>query len=189
MKKVFFFGLLLCILSPTAVLSDSLAVKFDTSEFLDGNLVTHVSLTGSFSYDTLDAIRNGITAKLFITFQLARASSFIGMGRKVFKQRLETFTISFDVWNNSFILEDKQRKGQYNAETPLEVITYVNELINPLTFEISSIEDTEQLLIRARIKIQSIKLFPPFGIFLVFLDPWNYESDWIQSDVFTLKKQ
>ncbi len=188
MKKVFFFVLLLCVLSSAAVFPDSLTVKFDTSDFVNGKLVTPVALTGTISYDTLDAIRNGITAKLFITFQLTRASGFIGMGKKVFKQRLETFTISFDVWDNSFILGDKQREDLYNTGSSSEVITHVNEIISPLIFETYSIGDTEPLLLRARIKIQSIKLFPPFGIFLVFFDPWNYESSWIKSDVFTLKK-
>jgi hypothetical protein len=189
MKKVFFFGILLCILGPMVVFADALTVKFDTSELLHGNLVTPVALTGSFSFDTLDAIRNGITARIFITFQLTRAPGFIGLGKKVFQQRQETFTLSFDVWNDRFILEDKQRKDQYNADTQSDVISHVNALISPLTFKTSSIGDSESLLIRARIKIQSIKLFPPFGIFLVFFDPWNYESNWIQSDVFTMKKQ
>lgn len=189
MKKVFFFGLLLCILSPIVVFADTLTVKFDTSEFLDGKLVTPVALTGSFSFDTLDAIQNGITAKLFITFQLIRAPGFIGMGKKVFQQRQETFTISFDVWDNSFVLEDKRRKNRYAANSQFDVISHVNTLISPLIFETSSIGDSESLLIRARIKIQSIKLFPPFGIFLVFFDPWNYESNWIESEAFTLKKQ
>ncbi len=188
MKKVFFFTLLLCVLSSAAVFPDSLTVKFNTSELMDGKLLTPVALTGTISYDTLDAIRNGITAKLFITFQLMRAPGFIGMGKKVFKQRLETFTISFDVWDNSFILEDKRRQELFNTGSSSEVIAHVNKMISPLTFEASSIGDTEPLLLRARIKIQSIKLFPPFGIFLVFLDPWNFESRWIQSDVFTLNK-
>jgi len=187
MKKVFFFVLVLFALSSMYVFPDSLTVKFNTSEFVDGKLVTPVALTGTISYDTIDAIRNGITAKLFITFQLTRAPGFIGMGKKVFKQKLETFTISFDVWDNSFVLEDKRRKYLYNAVSSLEVITHVNEIISPLIFETSSIGDTQPLLLRARIKIQSIKLFPPFGIFLVFFDPWNYESSWIQSNEFTLK--
>ncbi len=188
MKKVFFFVLVLCSFCSAAALPDSLTVKFNTSKFVDGKIITPIALTGTISYDTIDAIRNGITAKLFITFQLTRASGFIGMGKKVFEQSLETFTISFDVWDNSFILEDKRRKDSYNAASSSEVITHVNKIISPLTFETSSIEDTGPLLLRARIKIQSIKLFPPFGIFLVFFDPWNYESSWIQSDVFTLKK-
>jgi len=40
--------------------------------------------------------------------------------------------------------------------------------------------------VKGRIKIQTIKLYPPFGIFLYFFDPWNYDSGWIGSDVFEI---
>jgi hypothetical protein len=61
-------------------------------------------------------------------------------------------------------------------------------VVNPVTMSVTSIKADEKLVVRVKIKVQTIKLYPPFGIFLFFFDPWNYESSWLYSDVFTVEK-
>jgi hypothetical protein len=144
---------------------------------------TSYIIVGDMSYDTVDAIRNGITAKLFVTIQLSKSAGFLGIGKSTFVERAETFDISYDVWDNSFIIEDKKRKASYNAVSDKEIVHMINSVIIPLTMDISPIRGAERLYLRAKIKIQTIKLFPPFGIFLLFFDPWNYESEWERVEV------
>jgi hypothetical protein len=59
----------------------------------------------------------------------------------------------------------------------------MNAAINPLTMNLAGLEHAGQVYVRAKIKIQTIRLFPPFGIFLIFFDPWNFESVWSQTEV------
>jgi len=191
MKKVstlFFFTVALLIVAVNSVSAEQLTIHFSQQSLRNRQIITYVRLKGNISYDTVDAIRNGITAKFFITFQLSNSQGFMGVGRKTISEKVETFTVSYDVWENYFIIQDKNRGNSHSALSSSEIISKINKIINPLSFDASSLRKNEPLFLRAKIKIQTIKLFPPFGIFLLFFDPWNYESNWINSDVFVLKK-
>jgi hypothetical protein len=186
MKKVvtlfYFFIFFIFLVSPT-LSADPLSVQFNNHTFEKKQMKTSYIIVGDMSYDTVDAIRNGITAKLFVTIQLSKSAGFLGIGKSTFVERAETFDISFDVWDNSFIIEDKKRKNSSHAASAYEIVSTINSNIIPLTMDISPIRGAERLYLRAKIKIKTIKLFPPFGIFLLFFDPWNYESDWEKVEV------
>jgi hypothetical protein len=186
MKKVvtlFYVFILFNFVVLPSLSADPLSVHFNNHTFENKRIKTSYFIVGDISYDTVDAIRNGITAKLFVTIQLSKSAGFLGIGKSTFVERAETFDISFDVWDNSFIIEDKKRKNSYHAVNDYEIISTINSTILPLTMDISPIRGAERLYLRAKIKIQTIKLFPPFGIFLLFFDPWNYESDWESVEV------
>jgi hypothetical protein len=87
------------------------------------------------------------------------------------------------VWENAFVLEDNRRKNYHTVRGYGNIIRTMNAAINPLVMDITGFEPVEQVYLRAKIKIQTIRLFPPFGIFLLFFDPWNFESRWIQTEV------
>ena len=151
-------------------------------------LSTYFRLKGSISYDTVDAIRNGITAKLRVTFQLTRSEGFLGFAQDILGEKVEALTISYDVWENSFVIENEEPKNVFLVERAGNIVRTINEMISPVVIDVASIDADEVVSLRAKIYIQTIKLYPPFGIFLYFFDPWNYESDWIYSKPFTLKK-
>lgn len=152
----------------------------------ENRVETTCVLTGDFSFDIIDAIRNGLDARLSLTFQLSHAPGPMGMGKQVISEQVMHFTISYDVWDNSFIIEDRRSRGSAAASGPHALLKKVSDAVNPLSFRYPSVVHDERLVVRGKIKVQTVKLFPPFGLFLVFFDPWNYESKWIQSDTFTL---
>jgi hypothetical protein len=186
MKKLgafFFFISILSIVPCSVPWAEDLSIQFTGYESTDQGMQSSVSITGDISFDIIDAIRNGITAKFFITFQLSNSSRFIGRSRDTFRQQTESFNIYYDVWENGFVLEDTYRKSHHIVHRYSDIIEGMNAAINPLTMNLSGLEHTGQVYLRGRIKIQTIRLFPPFGIFLIFFDPWNYESVWSQTEV------
>jgi hypothetical protein len=186
MKKlgaIFFFISITATLPCAFSWADELSVQFSGHSKQEERLESSIAITGAISYDIIDAIRNGITAKLFITFQLSNSSRFIGRTRSTFRERSESFNIYYDVWENGFVLEDNLRKNHHIVRRYDDIIDVMNAAINPLSMNLSGLEHTGQVYMRARIKIQTIRLFPPFGIFLIFFDPWNFESVWSQTEV------
>jgi hypothetical protein len=152
----------------------------------EDRLETTCALTGELSFDIVDAIRNGLTARLSLVFQLSHAPGPMGMGKQVISERSAQLTISYDVWDNSFIIESRRGRGSASAGSPQAILGKVSEEVSPVSFRLPSVEQDERLVVRGKIKVQTVKLFPPFGLFLVFYDPWNFDSGWIQSDPFTL---
>ncbi len=186
MKKVgilFFFNVIFIYFVISSLFADPLSVQFNNHTIENKKIKTSYIIVGDISYDTVDAIKNGISAKLFVTIQLSKSAGFLGIGKSTFVERAESFDISFDVWDNRFIIEDKKRRNSFQAANAYEIVSAINSNIIPLTMDISPIRGAERLYLRAKIKIQTIKLFPPFGIFLLFFDPWNYESDWERVEV------
>ena len=145
-----------------------------------------ISISGDISYDTIEAVQSGITANLFLTFQLLRNNSLVARGRNLKGEKVYSFTISYDVWENSFIIINNETKCY--VEESSEILGEIEKMINPLSMRVFTENENEKLILRAKIKIETIKLFPPFGIFLIFMDPWNYESGWINTDAFTLEQ-
>jgi hypothetical protein len=157
------------------------------SHFVEGkNLFLEIEITGEISYDTIDAIRNGISANLLITLHLMKSGGIFDSGRELIGQKTENFTISYDVWDNIFLIQDKARKKEYQAVSPSDIVNQVSRHMSPVRMNISSMGKNKKCVVKGRIKIQTIKLFPPFGIFLYFFDPWNYDSGWVNSEVFEL---
>ena len=170
---------------PVTVRAEQLSVRFDQNSINDSRLESSISFVGDISYDTIDAIRNGITARLILTIQCARGGALRGSVRKILKEEIETFNISYDVWENRFKLIDQNRKEEYYITYPQSILEKIAEVINPLSYSIPKAYLDERLLLRVKIKIKTIKLYPPFGIFLVFFDPWNYESNWMSTEIIT----
>jgi hypothetical protein len=180
--------ILLVLFITGSVCAENLTMQFHSNNLRDGYVHTYFSLSGSISYDTIDAIKNGITAKLRITFQLTRSDGFLGLAQNILREKVESLTISYDVWENSYVIEKEEPKSVYNIEKAANIVQKVNEIISPIVIDVASLDTNEEFLLRAKISIQTIKLYPPFGIFLYFFDPWNYESNWIYSQPFTIKK-
>ncbi len=190
MKKIgafFFFISILAAFLCSLSWADELSIEFSGYSSTEKRLQSSVYITGDISYDIVDAIRNGITAKFFITFQLSNSARFIGRSRTTFMEQSESFNIYYDVWENGFVLEDNLRNNHHIVHRYRDIIDTMNTAINPLTMNLAGLEYEGQVYVRARIKIQTIRLFPPFGIFLIFFDPWNFESVWSQIEV-TLQK-
>lgn len=186
MKKLgafFFFIIILALVPCTLSWSDELNMHFSDSSSSGEMLQASVHISGDISYDIINAIRNGITAKLFITFQLSNSTRFIGRSRTTFREKTESFNIYYDVWENGFVLEDNSRSALRIVHRYSDIIDTMNEAINPLYMNLAGLEHEGQVYLRARVKIQTIRLFPPFGIFLIFFDPWNFESVWSQTEV------
>ncbi|KPJ83883.1 MAG: hypothetical protein AMS17_16930, partial [Spirochaetes bacterium DG_61] len=167
----------------THVRAEELSIQFENHTIEQGKLTTSLSITGDISYDTIDAIRNGITAKFFVTFQLSSSARFIGRSRTTFVETIESFNISYDVWENSYILHDNRQKNTLVARNSGDILYRINDATSPLVTDVTAMDWNDRLYMRAKIKIQTIRLFPPFGIFLLFFDPWNFESSWIQTEV------
>jgi hypothetical protein len=186
-KNTAFFLLIfiLVVYITVTVQAEQLSVRFDQNSINNSRLESSISFVGDIPYDTIDAVRNGITARLILTIQFVRGGALRGSVRKILKEEIETFNISYDVWENSFKLIDQKRKEEYYITYLPSILEKIAEVINPLSYSIPKIDIDEKLLLRVKIKIQTIKLYPPFGIFLVFFDPWNYESNWISSDIIT----
>jgi hypothetical protein len=144
-------------------------------------------IMGEFSFDTIDAIRNGITANLLVNLHLVRTGGIFDSGRELVGQRTENFTISYDVWDNSFQIEDKARKKEHQVVQPSDIVSEISRSMSDVRMTIPSAARSGKYIVRGRIKIQTIKLFPPFGIFLYFFDPWNYDSGWISTEVFEVE--
>jgi hypothetical protein len=186
MKKVtviFFFILIDLIGATTFAWAEQLSIRFDDYEVQEQRLSTNLVLTGDISYDTIDAIRNGITAKFYITLQLSTSSRFLARSRSTFLETVESFNISYDVWENTYLLRDNGRRNTHVAGNSGEIVQSINAVISPQVMNLGAIDWKDRLYLRARIKIQTIRLFPPFGIFLLFFDPWNFESGWEQMEV------
>lgn len=187
-KHIFLVGLVIFfLLSFKPLLGQQLTLKWDKTIYKNGKIETYFTISGNISYDTIDAIRNGITARLYILVQLIKSGGAFGLGKNIIEEKVEAFIFSYDVWDNSFIIQDRKRKKDYHLNSPLQLIPQINQVSNPLLINLPSIDDSEVLMIRGKIKIQTVKLYPPFGIFLFFFDPWNYESNWVYSKEFTLK--
>ncbi|HEB32340.1 MAG TPA: DUF4390 domain-containing protein [Spirochaetes bacterium] len=189
MKKSLYLYLLSSILvlfSASSVNANKLTVIFNENIYKDDLFQSDLSISGDISYDTIEAIQNGITANMFVTFQLLRSNSLFAQGRNLKGEKVYSFTISYDVWENSFIIIND--KNTYYVDKSSDIIGKINEIISPLSIRVEPDHEKEKVIFRARIKIETIKLYPPLGIFLIFFDPWNYQSGWINTDVFTLEK-
>lgn len=180
--------LLLFFLIPTGIWADPLSVDFHTYALRETRLESNLSIVGDISYDTIDAIRNGITAKFNLTVQLHEGGGIFGGTKKLVDQKSKVFTISFDVWENRFIVNDRRRREDYYVNVSSQLLAKINEIMNPFVLTLPDEYNRKEFRMRAKIKIQTIKLYPPFGIFLLFFDPWNYESSWIDSDIFILEE-
>ena len=188
-RLLYFIFIVLVALPPGGgVCAENLTVQFQDSIVDQGSCYAVFSLNGYITYDTVDAIKNGITAKLKVTFQLIRSEGLRGLGQNILKEKVESLNISYDVWENSFVIEHEAPKSVRYVQKEGNIISMVNEIISPVAIDVSSLGANEEVALRAKIYIETIKLYPPFGIFLYFFDPWNYESDWIYSDSFSLKK-
>jgi len=168
--------------------SESLTVQYVSKNCDSSNLNVFIKINGTISYNNIDAIRNGINTSFYMYVQLLSVGGLFGIGQKIMEEKVYTFVISYDVWENAFIIKDKKSKEVSQVKNPKDIIQYINKAINPFSASLSSINKKSKIFLRTKIKIQTIKLFPPFGIFLYFFDPWNYESDWIKSDDFILEK-
>jgi len=187
MKNAAILLTLTLLLSTSTALGGDLSLHFVNQAYRDGRFYTDIRFDGDISYDTLDAIRNGITANMYITLQLSKSGGMFRSGRGVIAQKTESFTISFDVWENRFVLQDRSRKAEVLVSSPVEIVRQVTKFITPFSTPLTRVTLADRVFIRGKIKIQTIKLYPPFGIFLYFFDPWNYESGWFYSDTFTLE--
>jgi hypothetical protein len=152
----------------------------------DKKLNLELGIVGEISYDTIDAIRNGITANLHVSFHLVRTGGIFDSGRELAGQRNETFTIAFDVWENTFLIQDKTRKKEYQASSPTDILRQISRNMSPVRMSVPPPDMEGKYVVKGRIKIQTIKLFPPFGLFLYIFDPWNYDSGWISTEVFEI---
>jgi hypothetical protein len=188
--RLLYFTIFVLFILPVCgtVYAENLTIQFHSNTVEQENCHTDFSLNGYITYDTVDAIKNGITAKLKVTFQLIRSEGLRGLGQNVLREKVQSLNISYDVWENSFIIEKEDTKSVHYVEKEGNIIHMVNEMISPIVIDVSSLNINEEVVLRAKIYIETIKLYPPFGIFLYFFDPWNYESDWIYSSSFSLKK-
>jgi len=151
-------------------------------------LYLDIGITGDISYDTVDAIRNGITANFLVNLHLVRTGGIFDSRRELVRQKSVSFTISYDVWDNVFLIQDKSKKKEYQALSPSDIVSQISRSMSTVRTTVPSAEKSGKYIVKGRIKIQTIKLFPPFGIFLYFFDPWNYDSGWINSETFELGK-
>lgn len=182
-RILFFFITIFALQGISLAGAEDLRIEFSGYNFEKETLLTYFSIKGDISFDTIDAIRNGITAKLYITFQLSKSGGFLGIGKTIYAEKVETFNLSYDVWDNVFIVEERSRKLRQSVKKPSEIVEFINGAINPLSLSIVTVKGDKKLYMRARIRIQTIKLFPPFGIFMIFFDPWNYESGWFYIEI------
>lgn len=183
---MYLLSAILVLFSASSIHANKLKVIFNENVYKNDLFQTDLSITGDISYDTIDAIQNGITANMFVTFQLLRSNSLFPHGRNLKGEKVYSFTISYDVWENSFIIVNKETT--YYVDKSSDIVGKINEIISPLSIRVKPDREKEKVILRARIKIETIKLYPPLGIFLIFFDPWNYQSGWINTDVFTLEK-
>ena len=184
-KNFFLFSLILVFFIAHVLYADNLTVNVNEIMYKDGRFLSDLSLNGEIPVDTIDAIRNGITANLFLTFQLLSSNRLIARGSNLKGEKVYSFAISYDIWENNFIIVNG--KNKYYADKPTDIIRQINEIINPLKIKVSKDYIKDKIIFRAKVKIETIKLYPPLGIFLVFFDPWNYESGWINTADFTLE--
>jgi len=187
-KYLLFFTALLILFITGSIQAEQLTVQFNKNNYHDDQLNSYFSFMGNISYDTIDAIRNGITARVILTFQLLKSGGVVRSGKRIVREKTDIFTISYDVWENSFIISDIDKKNEFRVTRPSDILIKINEVINPLSLSVPSVNKKQKLFLRVKIKIQTIKLYPPFGIFLFFFDPWNYESKWVDTKVFILQE-
>ena len=190
MKKALLASFLLLALSTAGAhlcRGEDLDLRFTGHAYKNGRLYSEVTFGGDISYDTIDAIRNGITANIFVTAQLMKTGGLFTSGKEIVAQRTFTYKISYDVWDNRFVLSDKARKREHQAALESDIVRELSAAVSPLVLTLPKPEGDGKYLVRAKIKIQTIKLYPPFGIFLYFFDPWNYESGWMHSDTFSIE--
>ena len=173
--------------SSAYIYARELEIKIVDKRIEKSKVYTTVSLRGNISYDTVEAIRNGITAKIYITVQLLKNSGIISFGQGTISQKVVSFTISYDVWDNSFVVSNKSKKKVFRLKNPLKITEVIEKSINPMVLPLRSVRGNTKLILRGKVEIQTIKLYPPFGIFLYFFDPWNYESKWSYTDSFTIE--
>jgi hypothetical protein len=188
MKKVpaLLLPIVILLLLALEIHAESVGISYLGHRRSEDKIETSFALTGGLSFDIIDAIKNGLDAKLSLNFQLSHVPGPMGIGKQVISERTINFTISYDVWDNSFMIEDRRKHKTTSASGSNTLMKKISETVSPLSFSCSSVEHDEQLVVRGKIRVQTVKLFPPFGLFLVFFDPWNFESDWMQSEPFTL---
>ncbi|RKY01083.1 MAG: hypothetical protein DRP54_04320 [Spirochaetes bacterium] len=180
---VFIFILLLAILVYRKdAFPQELSISFKKVNIRDSSAISSFNINGKISYGTIDAIRNGITARMYIMFQ-ALYRGPLSMGSRVAGEKTLVFTISYDVWDNSFIVFKKGDSEKYPVQTPSDILALIVDLSNPVIIKIQEKKVDDILSLRAKIKIQTLKLYPPLGLFLFFYDPWNYESGWYYSKI------
>jgi hypothetical protein len=184
-KNIFLLSLAVVFLSANGLHADNLTIHFNKNLYKDGRLFSDLALDGNISLDTIDAIQNGITANLLITFQLLSSNRLLARGSNLKGEKVKSFTISYDIWENKFVVVND--KDKFYVDKASDIISKINEIINPLTLRVNDVNLKEKVIFRAKVKIETIKLYPPLGIFLIFFDPWNYESSWISTESFTLE--
>jgi hypothetical protein len=184
--KSFLFSILFIFFIAHGLHAEDLTVHFNELTYKNERFLSDLSLNGDISDDTIYAIQNGITANLFLTFQLMKSNRVLARGSNLKGEKVHSFEISYDPMGNNYIIING--KDTYYVDKPSDIIEKINEIINPLRIKVSSDHIKDKIIFRAKVEIETIKLYPPFGIFLVFFDPWNYESGWINTDDFTLEK-
>ena len=127
------------IIIPGEAHAENLTIQFTKNTYSNGQYNAYFSLNGNISYDTIDAIRNGITAKLLITFQLTRSEGFMGLTQNILREKIEEFNISYDVWDNTFIIEEEGPKKVHQVEKMTNIISKIYEVINPVVLEFCTI--------------------------------------------------
>ncbi len=184
--KHIIFGVAFLFLAIT-VSAKELGISIKDKSFSGKYILVNIDLSGNISYDTIEAIRNGITAKVYITLQLLKSGGFINIGQGTLSQRTVSFTLSYDVWENKFIVKSKALKKAFKLKDPSKITSLIEESVNPIKLSLKSAKKGYKLILRSKLEIQTIKLYPPFGIFLYFFDPWNYETKWTYSESFVLR--
>ena len=98
LRAFFFFIIIFSVLPFSLSWADELSIQFSDHSRTGERLESSFDIVGDISYDTVDAIRNGITAKFFITFQLSNSARFSGRSKSTFREQSESFNIFYDVW-------------------------------------------------------------------------------------------
>ena len=186
--KFIIFLVFIFVLSFQLLFSKELGVKIIDKKLVSKKIYTVVSIDGNVSYDTIDAIRNGITARVYVTVQLLKSGGFFNLGQGTISEKKVYFTINYDVWDNNFVIKSKKLKSDVKIANPGNIVKVIEANINPLVLSLRSLSIKNKLVVRSKIEIQTIKLYPPFGIFLYFFDPWNYESKWMYSNPFLINE-
>lgn len=174
---VFLFAILV---EGKEVFSQDLVINFNNTTLSGSRVVTTFNIKGKISYGTIDAIKNGITARMYIMFQVLYKGPFL-MGSHVAGEKTFVYTISYDIWDSSFLIVKKGESEKYPVRSPSDILQQIVSMSNPVIIKIQEKRVNDILSLRAKIKIQTLKLYPPLGLFLFFYDPWNYESNWFYS--------
>ena len=80
---VYLFSTVFFLLSTSGIHADKLKIIFNESTYRDKLFQSDISVSGEISYDTIEAIRSGITANMFVTFQLLRNNRLVARVRNL----------------------------------------------------------------------------------------------------------